>query len=338
MTKYQHEGSGVTKMILTRSPLRISIAGGGTDLPGYYEKFGSYFISAAITKFVYVAVHTPFEPRYILKYSKNETCDKLNEINHPIIREVLRSFPSSFPFVEMASMADIPSGTGLGSSGSFGSALILALAELRNLKITKDEIASMACDIEINKLGESVGKQDQYSATFGGLTEYQIGKNGEVVVEPLRLDESFLELFQSSLLLFYTGKSRSASKILMREDLKLRENDREIQNNLHEVQEIAYKIKESLHQKNLEDFGRTMHEHWLKKMARNPLVTYPEINNAYEKALAAGAFGGKIVGAGGGGFLLIVSDQPGRVRQAMKESGFEEVEFRFDYEGTTRIL
>ena len=124
----------------------------------------------------------------------------------------------------------------------------------------------------------------------------------------------------------------------MREDLKLRENDREIQNNLHEVQEMAYKIKESLHQKNLEDFGRTMHEHWLKKMARNPLVTYPEINNAYEKALAAGAFGGKIVGAGGGGFLLIVSDQPGRVRQAMKESGFEEVEFRFDYEGTTRIL
>jgi D-glycero-alpha-D-manno-heptose-7-phosphate kinase len=325
-------------MILTRSPLRISIAGGGTDLPGYYEKFGSYFISAAINKFVYVAVHTPFEPRYILKYSKNETCEKLSEINHPIIREVLRSFPSTFPFVEMASMADIPSGTGLGSSGSFGSALILAIAELRNLKITKDEIASMACDIEINKLGESVGKQDQYAATFGGLTEYQISKNGEVVVEPLGLDESFLELFQSSLLLFYTGKSRSASKILMREDLKLREDDREIQNNLHEVQEMAYKIKESLHQKNLEDFGRLMHDHWLKKMARNPLVTYPGINNAYEKALAAGAFGGKIVGAGGGGFLLIVSDHPERVRQAMKESGFEEVEFRFDYAGTTRIL
>lgn len=325
-------------MILTRSPLRISIAGGGTDLPGYYEKFGSYFISAAINKFVYVAVHTPFEPRYILKYSKNETCDKLSEINHPIIREVLRSFPSTFPFVEMASMADIPSGTGLGSSGSFSSALILALSELRNLGMSKGDIASMACDIEINKLGESVGKQDQYAATFGGLTEFHISKNGDVLVEPLNLDRTFLDLFQSSLLLFYTGKSRSASKILMREDLKLRGEDRDILNNLHEVQEMAFKIKESLHNKNIEDFGRLMHEHWHKKMARNPLVTYPEIDKAYEKALAAGAFGGKIVGAGGGGFLLIVSDHPERVRLAMMESGFEEVEFKFDFTGTTRIV
>lgn len=325
-------------MILTRSPLRISIAGGGTDLPGYYEKFGSYFISAAITKYVYVAVHTPFEPRYILKYSKNESCDKLDEINHPIIREALRCFPSTFPFVEMASMADIPSGTGLGSSGSFGTALISALAELRNLKMTKEDIASLACDIEINKLGDSVGKQDQYAATFGGLTEYHISKDGEVNVDPVNLDQSFLKVVESSLLLFYTGKSRSASKILMREDLKLREDDREIQENLHEVQEMAYKIKDSLREKDLENFGRLMHEHWLKKVARNPLVTYPEINKAYEKALAAGAFGGKIVGAGGGGFLLMVSDRPERVRLAMKESGFEEVEFRFDFTGTTRIL
>lgn len=325
-------------MILTRSPLRISIAGGGTDLPGYYEKFGSFFISAAITKYVYVAVHTPFEPRYILKYSKNESCEKLSEINHPIIREVLRSFPSTFPYVEMASMADIPSGTGLGSSGSFGSALILALAELRNLKMSKEEIASMACDIEINKLGESVGKQDQYAATFGGLSQFQISQSGNVVVEPLNLDQSFLDMFQSNLLLYYTGKSRSASKILMREDLKLREDDRVIQNNLHEVQEMAYKIRESLHHENIEGFGRLMHEHWLKKMARNPIVTYPEINSAYEKALAAGAFGGKIVGAGGGGFLLLVSDRPESIRLAMKDSGFEEVAFKFDFTGTTRIV
>jgi D-glycero-alpha-D-manno-heptose-7-phosphate kinase len=325
-------------MILTRSPLRISIAGGGTDLPGYYEKFGSYFISAAIDKFVYVSVHTPFEPKFILKYSQYESCESLDKINHPIIREVLRCFPSEFPFVEIASMADIPAGTGLGSSGSFGTALIKALSELRDTEMSREAIAAMACEIEIDKLGESVGKQDQYASSFGGLTEFKINESGNVSAQSLKLDQAFLKCFEESLLLFYTGKSRSASKILIREDLKLRENDSQIQANLHEVQEMAYQIRECLANENLQDLGRIMHNHWKLKIARNSLVTYPEINTAYENALAAGAFGGKVVGAGGGGFLLLVTDQQEKVRLAMKESGFKEVDFSFDFTGTTRIV
>jgi D-glycero-alpha-D-manno-heptose-7-phosphate kinase len=151
------------------------------------------------------------------------------------------------------------------------------------------------------------------------------------------MNENFLTTLQSKLLLFYTGKSRSASKILMREDFKLREHDTQIQNNLHEVQEMAYKIREFLHLQDLEGFGRLMDVHWKKKIARNSLVTYPEIDKAYQNALSAGAFGGKLVGAGGGGFLLLVADKVDPVRQVMKSSGFTEVEFRFDFQGTTRI-
>jgi D-glycero-alpha-D-manno-heptose-7-phosphate kinase len=325
-------------MILTRSPLRISLAGGGTDLPGYYEKFGSFFMSAAINKYVYVSIHTPFEPRFMLKYSKYESCDQIDDIQHPIIRETLRSFPTPYPFVEIASMADIPAGTGLGSSGSFGTALIHAVAELRSVAMSKHEIASMACEIEINKLKESVGKQDQFIAAFGGINQFNINQSGIVEVNPVKMESAFEKVLESSLLLFYTGKSRSASRILMREDLKLRDNDPVLQQNLHEVQQMAYEIRDCLLSQDLEGFGRLMNDHWKKKIERNSLVTYPEINKAYDIAINAGAFGGKLVGAGGGGFLLLVTDKGNSVRQAMRETGLREVEFGFDSEGTTRIV
>jgi D-glycero-alpha-D-manno-heptose-7-phosphate kinase len=324
-------------MILTRSPLRISIAGGGTDLPAYYENFGSYFISAAINKYVYVSAHIPFESSYLLKYSNFESCKSIDEIRHPLIRETLKFFPATFPYVEIASMADIPSGTGLGSSGSFTTALIKALATLRNEKLSNEEIAALACKIEIEILGESVGKQDQYIASYGGLTEFKIDKAGLVIPSPFGLNTDFQQELESSLYLFYTGKSRSASKILMREDLKLREHDRKLVDILHFIQDMAFKIADSLRNNDLEKFGNLMSEHWRRKIERNPDVTYPEINYAYNKGMSSGALGGKLVGAGGGGFLLFVTRKPMELRLAMIECGLTEVEFQFDLDGTKRI-
>lgn len=325
-------------VILTRSPLRISLGGGGTDLASYYEKYEGFLIAGAINKYVYVNVSRPFTEGITLKYSKIEMAKKVEEISHPIIRESLKLLRLKTPQIEISTTADIPSGTGLGSSGSFTTALLRALYAHRRIPIHAEELASLACDIEITKLKEPIGKQDQYIAAYGGLTSFTFKKDGTVLAEPLSINTSTIFDLEDNLLLFYTGQSRSASSILLDQQNKSKENDKAMIDNLHFVKDLGLKSKESLENGNVENFAKLMHEHWEHKKARSSGMSNNEINKWYEVGIRNGAIGGKVVGAGGGGFLMFYAHNKKQLRLAMAEQRLEELRFSFDYDGTKVIL
>jgi len=323
-------------MIMTRSPLRISLGGGGTDLPSYYQDHGGFVLAAAIDKHVYITVHEPFTDQIILKYSQLEVVKRRDEVQHPIVREALK-LAGIEGRIEIASMSDIPAGTGLGSSGSFTTALLRALHELKNESAHPDVLAEQACHIEMDLLGEPVGKQDQYIAAFGGITAFTIHPNGQVDAARLKLSPETLSNLEDNLMLFFTGFTRSASGILRDQHLRSSGNDQEILDNLSLVKQLGYQSKDALESGNLREFARLMNVHWEHKKRRSPNMSNSAIDSYYCLALKSGALGGKLIGAGGGGFLLFYTENKARLSIAMAQAGLREVRFRFDF-GGNRVM
>ena len=321
-------------MIITRSPMRISLGGGGTDLPSYYREHGGFLIAAAIDKYVYINVHRRFVDGFLLKYSQLEEAATIEEIKHPIIREALKLASVQERNLEITSMADIPAGTGLGSSGSFTTALLKALHALRKNLVHPAELAEQACNIELEKLREPVGKQDQYISAYGGITCFNFMPDGRVEARALKVSEETLYNLEDNLLLFFTGYARSASKILKEQDDKSKQADKLMIENLHFVKELGQQSQAALQSDNLHEFARLMDIHWQRKKERSRSMSNQDINAWYDCAMANGALGGKIIGAGGGGFLLFYARDKIRLRHAMRERGLTEVRFRFDFEGT----
>jgi D-glycero-alpha-D-manno-heptose-7-phosphate kinase len=321
-------------MIITRSPLRISLGGGGTDLPSYYRKHSGFLIAAAIDKYVYITLHQTFVQELIVKYSKLERVGSVDEVQHPIVREALRLVGVDGPFLELTSMADIPAGTGLGSSGSFTTALLKALHTYRKNLMHPRELAEQACHIELDLLGEPIGKQDQYIAAYGGLTCFQFLPNDQVEAWPLKVDTETLYNLEDNLLLFFTGYSRSASSILKEQDDKSKHSDQKMVENLHFVKELGYQSKDALEAGDLRRFAELLNVHWEYKQQRSGAMSNPDINAWYSLAMEHGALGGKLIGAGGGGFLMFYAEDKTRLRHAMAQTKLREVRFRFDFEGT----
>lgn len=325
-------------MIITRSPLRISLGGGGTDLPSYYREHGGFVISAAINKYVYITLHETFQQAIIAKYSKTETVQTWSELKHPILREALSMVGiEATPHLEITSMSDIPAGTGLGSSGSFTTALLRALYQLKKVHVSREEVAERACEIEIGRLAEPVGKQDQYIASFGGITCFTIQPDGKVLVEPLQLGTETLNDLEDNLALFFTGFTRSASDILRDQDVRTVRNDPEMVANLHYVRQLGVESRQAFESGDLRRFAEIMHIHWEHKKKRSAGMSNPEIDSHYELARRNGALGGKLIGAGGGGFLMFYTEDKTRLRRAMIQAGLREVRFRFDFQGTTVV-
>jgi D-glycero-alpha-D-manno-heptose-7-phosphate kinase len=325
-------------MIITRSPLRISLGGGGTDLPSYYREHSGFLIAAAIDKYVYITLHQTFVEDLIIKYSKMERDKSVEEVQHPLIREALRLTRVEAPNLEITSMADIPAGTGLGSSGSFITALLKALHTYKKNLVHPHELAEQACQIEIDILREPIGKQDQYIAAFGGITCFRFLPNDQVEAWPLKIDTDTLYNLEDHLLLFFTGYSRSASAILKEQDTRSKQNDREMVANLHYVKELGRESRIALESGNLARFAELMDIHWQHKLKRSTNMSNEQINQWYELARQNGALGGKLIGAGGGGFLMFYAEDKVRLRRVMREAGLQEVRFRFDFEGTKIVV
>jgi D-glycero-alpha-D-manno-heptose-7-phosphate kinase len=325
-------------MIIARSPLRITLGGGGTDLPSYYRKYEGFLISAAIDKYVFVTAMRPFMPGIYLKYSQLEHVDQIADVKHPIIKEALKILDFRTPQVEITTLADIPAGTGLGSSGSFTTALLKALYGHRRRHLPQEELAELACHIELDRLGEPIGKQDQYAAAFGGVTCFTFHKDDRVTVRPLAISmDTFFDL-EDNLLLFFTGYSRSAGSILKDQNDRTKDSDDEMLNNLHYVKELGYQSKDALENGDTAAFGEIMHAHWLHKKQRSGGMSNPKIDEWYELGMNNGAVGGKLVGAGGGGFLMFMAKDRNNLRHAMNSAGLEEVRFRFDFDGSKIVL
>lgn len=322
----------MNSLIISRSPLRISLGGGGTDLPSYYSEFEGFFVSAAIDKYVYVTVGRPFKDRILLKYSQFEECQTVDQIKHPIIRETLKLFGMDRPQIEISVFADIPAGTGLGSSGSFTTALIKALCTFYRQPISTLELAELACKIEIELLGEPVGKQDQYIASYGGISSFYIDKSGRVSVKALNIDRDDLNLFQENLMLFYTGISRSASELLSTQ--VQRSSEIKMQDNLHRVKDLGLRSRHALESGQFEMFAGLLSEQWILKRNRSENSSNSFIDRAYELAMESGALGGKLIGAGGGGFFMFYSIDKILLRKAMKSIGLRELPIQFDFQGT----
>jgi D-glycero-alpha-D-manno-heptose-7-phosphate kinase len=325
-------------MIIARSPLRITLGGGGTDLPSYYREHEGFLVAAAIDKYVYVTVMRPFSPGIYLKYSQLEHVELADDVQHPIIRETIRMLDFKTPQIEITTLADIPAGTGLGSSGSFTTALLKSLYAHRKRLVHPSELAELACHIEIDRLGEPIGKQDQYIAAYGGLTCFTFKKDDSVVATPLAIGMDTLFDLEDNLLLFFTGYSRSAGSILSDQKTRTQKNDDDMLNNLHFVKELGVRSKNALEQGNAVLFGELMHEHWEHKKRRSGGMSNPQIDEWYELGMRNGAAGGKLVGAGGGGFLMFYASDRNKLRHAMAKAGLEELRFRFDFEGTKVVL
>ena len=325
-------------MIITRSPLCITLGGGGTDLPSYYRQFGGFLISAAIDRYVFVTVMRPFTPGIFLKYSQLEKVGEVDEVQHPIVREAIRLLDFKTPQLEITTLADIPAGTGLGSSGSFTTALLKALFAHRRRLVLPDELARLACQIELDILKEPIGKQDQYIAAYGGITCFEFNQDDSVNAYPLPISMDTLFDLEDNLLLFFTGFARSASAILKDQDKRSKEMDKGMLSNLHYVKELGLRSKDSLVAGRTSEFGALMHEHWEHKRRRSSGMSNPQIDEWYDLGMKNGALGGKLVGAGGGGFLMFYAEDHHRLRHAMSKAGLEEVRFRFDFEGTKTLI
>jgi D-glycero-alpha-D-manno-heptose-7-phosphate kinase len=325
-------------MIIARSPLRITLGGGGTDLPSYYRDYEGFLIAAAIDKYVYVTVMRPFTEGVYLKYSQLEHVDQVEEVQHNIIREALSMQNLKTPQIEITTLADIPAGTGLGSSGSFTTALVKALYTHRKRVLHQKELAELACHIEIDRLGEPIGKQDQYAAAIGGITCYTFHQDDKVTCEPLKISMETMFDLEDNLLLFFTGFSRSASGILQDQKIRSQANDTNMLDNLHYVKDLGYRSKVALEKGNTKLFGELMHEHWEHKKKRSGGMSNSQIDDWYKLAMKSGATGGKLVGAGGGGFLMFMAHDRNKLRHVMALAGLDEVRFKFDFEGTKIVM
>jgi D-glycero-alpha-D-manno-heptose-7-phosphate kinase len=322
-------------MIFARAPFRISLGGGGTDLPSYYSQYGGFILSAAINKYLYLYVNRPAADRYIrVKYSCYEQVSCADEVKHDLVRPALKLLDLDGS-LEIVSMADVPAGTGLGSSGTYLVALLAALYELKRKKVSMQQLAEAACHIEMDLAAHPVGKQDHYLAAFGGVTCLDIASDGQVTVSPLPVTTTIVEDLRNSVMLFYTGITRSSARILQAQKEQTLRGDPTVVESLHHTKELGCRIKEALVRDDIEEFGRLLDEHWQNKKRRSALISDPHIDKCYELAMANGALGGKVIGAGGGGFLMICCPNQcrGRIRNALQSEGLREMPYDFDFEG-----
>jgi D-glycero-alpha-D-manno-heptose-7-phosphate kinase len=324
-------------VIIARSPLRVTLGGGGTDLPSYYERHGGFLVAAAIDKYVYITIHETFVDDLIIKYSSLERVPSAEQVKHPIFREALRMLGIHGRALEISSMADIPAGTGLGSSGSFTTALLKALHTYKKDIVPPREIAEQACHIEIDLLGEQIGKQDQFIAAYGGVTCFTFSPDGGIEAAPLQVSTETLYNLEENLLLFFTGYSRSASQVLQDQNQRTLQGDPDVERNLTELKEIALRGKAALEAGDLECFAGLLNAQWEHKQRRTRGASNPTIDEWYGLGRANGAMGGKLVGAGGGGFLMFYAEDKTRLRHAMLATGLREVRFRFDFAGTSVV-
>jgi len=322
-------------MIITRTPFRIPLGGGGTDLPSFYSKHGGFIFSAAIDKYMYISVNKPIVDSLIrLKYSKTEIVDAISGIQHPLAREALR-FSGIENSIEIASMADVPEGTGMGSSSSYLVGLLKALHTLKREQVSLKELADEACDIELNILKKPIGKQDQYLAAFGGFAVLNIDKEGNVKVSSAKISQETIDTFRNNALLFFTGISRDSLSILGAQSAGAKRDESNVVGSLGKIKEIGLKIKRNFETGNLKNLGKLFNEHWTTKKRMSARISSPRIDYLYKTARENGASGGKIMGAGGGGFLLLYCEkEKAKVRQVMEKEGLREMRFDFDFEGS----
>lgn len=327
-------------MILSRAPYRISLGGGGTDLPSYYQGYGGFILSAAINKYLYIYANRPAADEFIrLKYSKYEQVAIADEIQHDLVRPALKLLNLSGS-LEIASMADVPAGTGLGSSGTYLVALLIALHELKRQRVPTQALAEMACHIEMEIAKHPAGKHDPYLAAFGGFTCLDIEQDGRVQVSPLNISPTAVEEFRNNILLFYSGQTRSSSAILEDQRRDTSRGDLDVIESLHRTKELGYKIKEVLEDGNIEAFGRLLDEHWQNKKKRSGKITDSNLDRFYDLAKNCGSLGGKVMGAGGGGFFMFYcpSSTKGRLRKELTREGLRELVYDFDYEGAKVLV
>ena len=325
-------------MIIVRSPLRITLGGGGTDLASYYRDHEGFLVSAAIDKYVYITLYRGFHKDLLVKYSKMERVNSVDELEHPIVREAIKMLGVDPQGLEISSMADIPAGTGLGSSSTFTTALIRALHVYQRNLVSPKQLAEQACEVEIERMKEPIGKQDQFIAAYGGITCFKFCKDDSVEAWPAPISQEIRDNIEDSLVMFYTGVSRRASSILQEQNDRTKQDDGEMLKNLHFVKELGQKSLEALTKGDLTEFGRLMDIHWQHKKRRSGAMSNPQIDEWYAHAMANGATGGKLIGAGGGGFLLFHAADKPKLRHALLGLGLQEVRFRFDYEGTKVLI
>jgi len=325
-------------VIITRTPVRISLGGGGTDLASYYSNYGGFLVSAVIDKYIFVTVNKRFEDSIRISYSKTEIVDKLDDIQHPIVREVLKSL-SLDKKLEITTIADIPANTGLGTSSSFTVGLLKALHTYKKETVTPKALAEEACRIEIDILQDPIGKQDQYMATFGGITTLTIDKNGNVTVNPLNISSDTIDELERHMILFYTGFKRKSSEVLLDQKEASERGEKKVIETLHKIKEIGGEIKTALEFGNHRRFGELLDIHWRTKRGLSNKVSNPEIDKWYEMARQNGALGGKIMGAGGGGFFMFYVDKDkNRLRETLEKEGLKEMRFRFELEGSKVLV
>ena len=322
-------------MIITRTPFRVSFIGGGSDIPDFYSQSTGAVLSTTINKYMYISSHRFFEPDKIrVKYSKTETVGDVDDLEHPILREVFKQFGIRGG-LEVSSIADVPSGTGLGSSSSFTVGLLHNLNIIRNKIVTKDMLASEACRMEIDLLKEPIGKQDQYAAAFGGLNVFRFKSNGEVLVEPIHQQKEVLEQLEKNLLMFYTGDQRSASHILSEQKRNIQEIEK--LESLKKMVALVDEAKKVIFSGRLDEFGNILHQNWLLKKSLASGITNSSIDLAYDAAMKAGALGGKLLGAGGGGFLLFYCPPQAQAKVVGALKGLRKFDFKFENEGSKLI-
>ncbi len=325
-------------MIVTRTPLRIPLGGGGTDLPSYYTQYGGFLISAAIDKYIYITLNKRFEKSIRLSYSLTEIVDSVEEIKHPIVKEALKLLKIDSG-IEITSIADVPSNTGLGTSSAFTVGLLNALHTYKNEKVNARDLAEEACYIEIELLKEPIGKQDQYLAAFGGIICLDIDRLGTVRVLPLKLSEDTLDQLESNTLIFYTGIKRSASEVLGSQSKDASLNQDKVIQGMHEIKKIGLEIKECFEKEDLERFGNLLDLHWQTKKTLSDKMTKERIDQWYEIARKNGALGGKLMGAGGGGFFMFYCNNgKNGLRKTMEQENLKEMRFRLDFEGSKVLI
>jgi D-glycero-alpha-D-manno-heptose-7-phosphate kinase len=323
-------------MIIARTPFRLSLGGGGTDLPSYYSKKGGFFVSGAIDRYVHIAVNPRFEQDSIrVSYSKTEIVDDASKLEHPLVREGLETVGIS-KGIEIVSVADAPAATGLGSSGSFCVGLLRALHAYLQEEVTSHYIAEEACNISMARLREPSGKQDEYVAAFGGIRSYDVDTYGEVNVQPLKLTTNCLAELEANTMMFYTGITRSSSSVLSKQKTAIEKGDAVAK--MDRIKEIGFQVRDALVSGDLTRFGRLLDEHWSVKRGVVSAMTSDRIDHWYKVGKEKGAIGGKIIGGGGGGFLMFYCEK-GRsaLRAAMAREGLVEHRFRFEPEGSKII-
>lgn len=330
-------------MITVRAPFRLPLGGGGTDLPSYYEKYGGNLITAAVNKYMFVNINEPaLVDKIKINYTKVETVDvdKINSIQHDIVRETLK-YLNIKKLIEISSMADLSAhGTGMGSSSSYTVALLLGLNTLIRKFISIQELAEEACKIEIDLIGKPIGKQDQYASAFGGIINLDIDTSGKVKVTPLNLDHEVIIELENRLMMFYTNIDRDANKILAEQSEKVEKDEKGVIQSMHEIKNIGHLIKKSLLNGDIDNFGKLLHSHWLIKKEISKQMSSSNIDKWYDIGMKNGALGGKIMGAGGGGFLLFCTQNGNRkkLKSVMEDEGLKYMDFKFSFEGAKVLV